>query len=264
MSNKFLGNPYRVLTIPIATAVSQTRASAFFAALGFAFEVVKATLYTRSLAGAVSVDPQRVAASYDGPLSSPALLIDAVPEKIKVGAHAGFIDGVSFLKAAETAIVFSAAHVVTALKYGIILVQETSAGVVSTKVPAATPTTAMAYDSASAALSALPAPDAGNIAVGYILINANGANWDGNTDDLTDGSDVTTAVFTSLTPTPDQAASLFASAAAFVAGTPTDATLATDGSKLRFGPTDLLNIPFTSDGTGALTNGHLVLTVKAL
>jgi hypothetical protein len=132
----------------------------------------------------------------DGLLQSGALAVDAVAEKFKTTATALYrITGVGFRKAATTAIVFSAAHVVTANKYGIVLVQINDAGTISTKVPAATPTTAMAYNSAALALAALPAPDAGNVALGYIAIANNAGDWTANTDDLTNGSDLTTATF---------------------------------------------------------------------
>lgn len=135
----------------------------------------------------------------NGVLSPAGLAIDAVAEKFKTTLRfVGRLNGETFGKAATTALTFTAAHVVTASKYGIVLVQITPTGTVSTKVPAATPTTAMAYDTAAAALAALPAADAGNVAMGYIAIANNAGDWTGNTDDLTDGSDVTTATFTSL------------------------------------------------------------------
>jgi uncharacterized membrane protein YfbV (UPF0208 family) len=129
-------------------------------------------------------------------LIAPATLaIDAVPEKFKLITltalyHAG---GSQYTKAPATAIVFTAAHVVSAAKFGVVLVQVNAAGTVSTKVPLAT----QAYTSAALALAALPAPDAGNVALGYIAIAAGVAAWTANTDDLTNGSDVTTATFVS-------------------------------------------------------------------
>jgi hypothetical protein len=132
----------------------------------------------------------------NGLLAIATLAIDAVPEKFKTTTTAYYrIAGVQYTKTAATAIAFSAAHVITALKFGIVLVQIDAAGTVTTKVPAATPTTAMAYDTAALALAALPAPDAGNVALGHIAIEAGAANWDAITDDLTDASDVTTAEF---------------------------------------------------------------------
>jgi hypothetical protein len=73
----------------------------------------------------------------------------------------------------------------------------TPAGVISTKIPGATQTTTMAYDTAALALAALPAVTAGNVAIGYIEIANNAGTWTANTDDMTAASDVTSATFTS-------------------------------------------------------------------
>lgn len=121
------------------------------------------------------------------------LAIDAVPEKFKTTQTACYlVNGISRTKAATTALVFTAAHVITASKFGVILVQIDAAGNISTKVPGAN----QAYDNAPAALAALPAVDAGNVALGYIAIENNAGDWTANTDDLTNGSDLTTAAFT--------------------------------------------------------------------
>lgn len=125
------------------------------------------------------------------------LVIDAVAEKFKTTTIAVYtVAGQLKTKAATTALVFTAGHVVTASKFGIILVQINAAGTISTKVPGAT----QAYNSAPLALAALPAPDAGNVALGYIAIANNAGDWTANTDDLTDGSDLTTATFVDATP----------------------------------------------------------------
>lgn len=132
-----------------------------------------------------------------GVLSPAGLAIHSTAEQFKTtNRFVGRLNGETFGKAATTALTFTAAHVVTALKYGIVLVQVTPTGTVSTKVPAATPTTAMAYDTAALALAALPTADAGNVAVGYIAIANNAGDWTANTDDLTAASDVTSATFT--------------------------------------------------------------------
>jgi hypothetical protein len=129
-------------------------------------------------------------------LKKGTLVIDATPEKFKTTTTAVYmIGGVVYSKAAATALVFSAAHVISASKFGVILVQVNAAGTISTKVPLAT----QAYTSAPLALAALPAPDAGNVALGYIAIATGVAAWTGNTDDLTNGSDVTTAAFNDAT-----------------------------------------------------------------
>lgn len=101
------------------------------------------------------------------------------------------IGGAAYAKVATDELTFTAAHVITASKFGIVLVQINAAGTVSTKVPASP----QAYDSAPLALAALPAVDASNVALGYIAIENNAGDWTANTDDLTNASDVTTASF---------------------------------------------------------------------
>lgn len=133
----------------------------------------------------------------DGILQIGTLAIDATAEKFKTTTVLYWRRlGIQFSKAATTAIVFTAAHPITASKFGIVLVQITDAGVISTKIPGVTQTTTMAYNTAALALAALPAVDASNTQVGYIAIANNGVAWTANTDDLTNGSDVTTAAFT--------------------------------------------------------------------
>lgn len=223
---------------------------------GFRTRLVGFTADCFDETGAVSVKLKRIPAEVTGLLKDPALAIDAVPEKFKVGQHILGLNGVLAEKAAETAIVFTAAHVITALKFGIILVQETLAGVVSTKVPAATPTTAMAYDTAAAALAALPSPDASNISVGYILIEAGAADWDANTDDMTNGSDCTTADFVS-TANADRVLDLLTAAVGFVDQSLVEGTLLADGTDLVVEADEDYLLQYTSDGTGALVAGSV-------
>lgn len=126
------------------------------------------------------------------------LAISATAEKFKTTQTAAYlINGVSHVKAATDNLTFTAAHVITASKFGIILVQINAAGTISTKVPASP----QAYADAATALAALPAVDAGNVALGYIAIENNAGDWTANTDDLTNGSDLTTAAFTDATET---------------------------------------------------------------
>lgn len=135
----------------------------------------------------------------DGLLAIGTLAIDATAEKFKTTTRSVIrLNGESAGMAAESAVVFTAAHVVTASKFGIILIQRTPAGVTSTKCPGATQTTAMAYATAALALADLPAASAGNIAIGYIAIAAKAATWTANTDDMTNASDLTTATFVDL------------------------------------------------------------------
>jgi len=111
-----------------------------------------------------------------------ALLIDAAAAKFKTNAQATYlIGGKTLTKAATAALVFTAAHVVTANLFGVILVQIDSAGTISTKVPLAT----QAYATAALALRALPVPDANKVALGYITIAAGGGDFTANTTALT-------------------------------------------------------------------------------
>lgn len=129
-------------------------------------------------------------------LKKGTLLIDATPEKFKTTTTAVYsIGGAIFSKVATTAIVFTAGHIISASKFGVVLIQVNAAGTISTKVPLST----QAYNSAPLALAALPSPDAGNVALGYIAIATGVGAWTANTDDLTNGSDVTMAAFNDAT-----------------------------------------------------------------
>jgi vacuolar-type H+-ATPase subunit F/Vma7 len=133
----------------------------------------------------------------NGLVSHGTILISGTAEKFKTTTPTCIrISGVPYVKPATDALVFSAAHIVTALKYGVILIQQNAAGTISSKVPSST----QAYDSAPLALAALPTADSGNVALGYITISAGAANWDANTDDMTDASDLTAATFNNATP----------------------------------------------------------------
>ncbi|HXJ66629.1 MAG TPA: hypothetical protein VNN79_22955 [Actinomycetota bacterium] len=118
----------------------------------------------------------------DGLLAIGTLAISATATKFQTTTQLSYsIGGVDYVKAATDLLVFSAAHVVTATKFGISLVQINAAGVISTKEPLAT----QAYADAPTALAALPAPDAGNVEVGYITIHAGVADFTMNTTALT-------------------------------------------------------------------------------
>lgn len=129
----------------------------------------------------------------DGVFSEAGLAKSATPEQFKTTRTARYrIAGVNYTKAPTDALTFTAAHNVTASKFGIVLVQINAAGTISTKVPASP----QAYNSAALALAALPAVDASNIALGYLALANDAGTWVANTDDLTNGSDLTTAAFT--------------------------------------------------------------------
>ncbi len=224
---------------------------------GFRWKFLRLRTEAFDETGAVSVMATKVPTDHSGVLQTAGLAIDATPEDFQTGLFTAMLAGVAFEKAAATGQSFTAAHVITATKWGIILIQCTAAGVVSTKVPAATPTTAMAYESEALALAALPSPDASNISLGYIIINAGVADWDANTDDMTDGSDCVTADFVS-TAVSAEVVDLLTAGAAFADGTVTDGATDTDPPGVTVGTAeDDILLSYTSDGTGALVAGSV-------
>jgi len=133
---------------------------------------------------------------FNGPVTNPGLEVDrrtvanASVTKLRYGAFDYMIDGVLYHKNAGYALAFSAAHPVTADKWGAILVQIDAAGTISTRISGATQTTAQAYTSSAAARAALPAPTAGNVVIGCVVVEAKNATWTANTDDLVAASDL--------------------------------------------------------------------------
>ena len=139
----------------------------------------------------------------DGLLSIGTLLISATAEDFKTTTTAYYrIDGIQYSKAATDNLSFSAADTVNTgaaagSYWGVWLVQVNAAGTVSTKSPAAD----QVYASEGAAIAALPAVDADNVALGYITVQSNDTDaWVANTDDLTPTSDCLDANFTDATP----------------------------------------------------------------
>lgn len=120
------------------------------------------------------------------------LAVSATAEKFKTTTTATFvIAGATLTKAATDLLVFSAADTInvgTAVGdyWGAWLVQINAAGTISTKSVSAD----QAYASEVLAIAALPDPDSGNVALGYITVQANtDSSWTANTDDLTAASD---------------------------------------------------------------------------
>ena len=129
-------------------------------------------------------------------VSSPGLVIGSTAEKVANVAFDFRIAGVSYSKAAVAAgTAFSAAHVVSASKWGAINMYINAAGTIFSRVPLAT----QAYDTAEEAHAAadLIPISSGAAYLGRVLIAADGGGWLAITDDLTDGSDLTTANFLS-------------------------------------------------------------------
>lgn len=107
-----------------------------------------------------------------------------------------YIGGVEDVYPATNPLGFSAADTINVgaaggTFFGIWLIQISGAGP-STKVPLAD----QVYATAALALAAKPAPDAGHLEIGYIIVECNaGASWTAGVDDLVAGSDCTSVVF---------------------------------------------------------------------
>jgi hypothetical protein len=134
--------------------------------------------------------------------AGPVLAIGSTAERVANSAFTYRIDDVNYNKGAVAAgTVFSSNHVVTLSTFGAINVYIDSAGAIltlSTQL-GQDQTTPLASASAAAAITVaegIPVP-AGYAYLGYVLIEANGTTWTANTDDMTDGSDLTTATFIS-------------------------------------------------------------------
>lgn len=146
----------------------------------------------------IGTDGVLIPGSTTGLLVSGGLAISGVAaEKFKTTATIYYSLGAGiFSKAATDNIVFSAAYTVNnaaaGQKWGAFLVQINAAGTFSTKAVSAD----QAYASEALAIAALPVPDAGNIAVGYITVQSNNNDaWIAITDDLTDASDMANSTF---------------------------------------------------------------------
>lgn len=233
-------------------ATSQTGRRVAIFKPGYEFMLLAAQLYARAYTAAVNflitvVNGDGIVGAVDATLA-----INATAEKFQTAAIEYVIGGVGYSKASTSGagVTFSAAHVVSATKFGVILVQINAAGTISTKVSSAT----QAFDSLAEALLLLPSPDSGNISLGYIGIEADAGDWTANTDDLTPGSDLTAVTYSDTAPiTPAMAA--FAPVAGEVVES------ATPTKVLGHGNSDgLIVVQYTSDGTGAATD--LLLTVR--
>jgi len=133
-------------------------------------------------------------------VSDPVIAIGSTATKVANGAFHFRLAGTNYSKAAVSAgTAFTAAHVVTALKYGVILLYINSSGTISSDVVSSTQAYATA-EAAHAAADAIQTSGNGTVYIGRILINADSGDWTANTDDMTDASDLTTATFISATP----------------------------------------------------------------
>lgn len=239
-------------TIAIVTATSKTGHVFYARRIPYRFKVEGFDTYCQAKAGAITASGVIVPGG-NGIILAGATTVHSTPEQLALALSRYMIGGVVIEKAAATGITFSAAHVVSATKFGVIAIQINASGTVSSKVPSAT----QAYESAAEAVSNLPAADSGNLLISYIVIEADSGDWTANTDDLTDASDLTSATITNvaaLTP--------FASAIAFASLTPTVGAISTTRSAIVGNKNDYIVCHFTTDSSGALTNGQLTLVYR--
>lgn len=137
----------------------------------------------------------------DGVLSDPGLAIDSTATRFGNAAFNYRIGGTNYSVVADSAgNQFTAAHVIgngSDNLWGCIWVGINAAGTFVTRVPL----TPQVYTSAALAHAAVDALAVRSdlCYVGRILINANALTWTGNSKNLTNGSEVTTATFISAT-----------------------------------------------------------------
>lgn len=253
-TSKFVKRHHHIVTNP---AVALTNAVIAMKKFADKEKFLGADAYCRAITVDATLDFRLVGAC---DRAIPAILaIDAVPEKFKLITNTVIftVDGVFKSKAPATAIAFSAAHVITANKWGAILVQIAANGTVSTKVAAAT----QAYASEAEALAALPDADASRTKLGYIMINNNAVDWTAQTDDMTNASDVTTATFNNYGVRKPLTGAITPLALQTVAGVVSET--ANDVNILE---NDHLVVIATTDADAALTDGsvHVVTRPRTL
>ena len=138
----------------------------------------------------------------NGAITNPVLSAGDTSEQVANELFYYRVGGVNYSKAAVPAgSTFSAAHTITASKFGAIKMYVDVAGTISSKVNRDAQTDALASSTVLDAINAANGTtlDAGTIEIGMVVIENNGSLWTANTDDLLDGSDVTKAVFYSTT-----------------------------------------------------------------
>ena len=135
-----------------------------------------------------------------GMVTNPTLAIGSTPERFANAAFNYLIANITYSKTVNAVgTVFSAAHVIgdgASALWGVVKVYINAAGSWLTEVPRSP----QIYATAALALAAANAMyvRGGYVLVGQILINSDTTTWTANTDDLTNGSDLTTATFISI------------------------------------------------------------------
>lgn len=249
--------------VRLVTAVAQTDLITDIVQIGTSFTVERVMGYCSAETGAVTAD---VSVVRPGTVfTSPTMAIGTDVKDFQVAAFSalGKITTAGVLptivrKAAQDNIAFSQAFVIgtgTGQHWGACRVQMTSAGVISTKVSGL----ALSFPSEALAIADAPAADSDKINLGTISIRtANNAQFTAGTDDL-NGADVATVNYNNADGLVPVAADI-----AFVALTAVSPTITAGGPQNRgvSQPGGLIVTRYTSDGTGALTNGLVDITYR--
>lgn len=134
-----------------------------------------------------------------GVITNPTLALDSTVERFANAAFYFRINGTNYSVAADSAgNTFTAAHVIgdgASALWGVVNVYIDAAGAFSTRVPISP----QVYTTAELALTAADAMvTPSNLCyVGHILIQSDTTTWTANTDNMTDGGELTTADFRS-------------------------------------------------------------------
>jgi len=135
------------------------------------------------------------AGSNTGIVSNPVLAIGSTAERVANGAFIYRIAGTNYSKGAVAAgTALPTGYAITTACYGVIMVYINAAGTISYNFPATT----QAYASVALAMAAGDAMEtpASLCYFGRVLCyNNTGSEWNSQTDDLTNASDITNAVF---------------------------------------------------------------------
>lgn len=250
-----LKNLYKGITV----IQSKTQFPFFCHLVGYPFKITRVQDYCSSYTATLSY--RIIIASGYQLLGLPLLAIDAVDQKFKttndfysIGAAT---PGVLVKKAAATAIVFGTNFTVNTaqaapLVWGAVLVMLGADGTtVTTKVVSAD----QVYANEAAAIAALPAADAGKIAIGYITIqNKANAKWTANTDGLDAGAEANAVNFYDV----DIVGDVMEGTASPVALTTQNQTLSgSDAVDLRGTGSSYIVGIYTTDGAAVATDLHI-------
>lgn len=247
----------RVLPFFLNPALSKTTHCFARHKPGVGFQISDLNVQASAVTAAITLNAYIGSETDGGVITAGALAIDATAEKYDVALRRAIINGVFVEKAAVTAQLFTAAHTITgANKYGAILIQQDNTGVYSSKVVGL----GQAYATSALAIAALPAADAGKLRVGYIVIQAKNASWTANTDDLTNGSDVVTAVFVTDAAT---VVSCLNAVLTPLAGKVVRAVLPANRLLYRGRHDQTVFLTYTTDGAGAMVDGYVTLKIRA-